>query len=406
MSVADLLGQLRRAELFSSDLLHMVPSENVLSPRARSAYAGTLQSRYSFGDATAWPAMEWFESVEQAVDDELAALLRTACATTRPLSGMNAMTIAFAAAAPASVVSIPVPRGGHAVTAQMARRLGATTHDLPLHDTEGEIDVAAAARLVEQLRPPVLVYVDQYCAVRPLRIDGLTANLPPGTAVHYDASHILGLLAGGAVPNPLSAGASSLGGSLHKSFPGPHRGVLATGAESLHRRFRQETSAWVSHHHPGHTIALAITLEEMRGLWTGYASDVVRNARTFAASLADLDVPVHGAPFGYTECHQVLVDVTPVLDPARAAERLLAAGIRVNAIDIPQLRRVGLRAGLQELTRRGLSTAGATEVARIFRAVLDERADLDTLRKQTRAIAEGLSWTTLPTRTGGGLDEH
>jgi len=402
VSVADLLGQLLQAEVRSSNLLHMVPSENTLSPAARSAYSGTLQSRYSFGDGAAWPAMEWFESIEQAAAAELATLLECHHLSIRPLSGMNAMTVALSAFAPACVVSVPVSAGGHAVTAQMARRLGATVHNLPLLDDEGGIDVPSAARLIARLPQPVLVYLDQYCAVRPLRVDDLATNLPPGTTVHYDASHIMGLVVGGVVPNPLKDGASSLGGSLHKSFPGPHRGVLAASDAACHQQLEHETSAWVSHHHPGHTIALAITLEEMRGHWPEYAGQVVSNARAFAANLAERGIPVYGSRFGYTECHQVFIDIEPVMDPAQAAHRLLDAGIRVNAIDIPQLGRVGLRAGLQELTRKGLNEAGATEIAGIVGATIDQRTDVRVLQKRSRAIVEDLSWDAFSARHGGG----
>jgi glycine hydroxymethyltransferase len=398
-TVAELLDGLRREERRSHDLLHMVPSENVLSPRARAAYAGTLQARYSFGDGglnPSWPAMDWFERVERDTEEELAALLGADRLSARPLSGMNAMAVALAASGAADVVSVAVSDGGHAVTSQMARKLGARVHNLPLNPCGGGIDVAAAARDVERLPGPVLIYVDEYCTVRPLRVAGLAALVPPTTVIHYDASHILGLVAGGAVANPLADGAHSIGGSLHKSFPGPHRGVLATNDDTVHEAFRAESARWVSHHHPGHTLALAITLAELRDGWRDYAASVVGNARAFAESLFDLGVPVYGSGFGFTECHQVFIDVAEIMDPRDAAGRLLEAGIRMNAIDIPQLRRGGLRAGLQELTRRGLDEPGARGVAGIVAAAVRGDGDPVALRTRSRSIVERLTWTPSP----------
>jgi glycine hydroxymethyltransferase len=396
-SVTDLLADLDREERQLTQMLHMVPSENVLSPTARLAYEGALQCRYSFGDRrfnAAWPAMEWFEQLEQDVEDELALLFGASYISTRPLSGMNAMTIALGAPAPSSVVTVAIEDGGHAVTGRMARRLGATVHHLRLLPDDGGIDLAATARLVEGLPTPTLIYLDQYCSVRPLAIDGLAEALPPGTPIHYDASHVLGLVAGEVVPSPLAHGASSMGGSLHKSFPGPHRGALGTNNRDFHAMLVEESSGWVSHHHPGHTLALAITLAEMRGRWQEYAEQVVRNARAFAACLSGLGVPVYGAHFGHTECHQVFVDVAEVTPPEHAALRLMEAGIRVNAIEIPQLGRVGLRVGLQELTRRGLNGPGANEIAAIVKACVIDGAASSGLRRRTAALAETLSWQT------------
>jgi glycine hydroxymethyltransferase len=401
VSIADLLAEMWREEERSAQLLHMVPSENVLSPSARLAYKGALQSRYSFGATAfnaAWPAMEWFESLERGVEEELAVLLGAEYLSARPLSGMNAMTVALGASSPSSVVTVAVSDGGHAVTSQMAQRLGATVHHLQLLPEGSGIDVTAALRLVERLPTPILIYVDQYCTVRPLRIDGLSAHLPPETAIHYDASHILGLVAGAALPNPLKDGASSLGGSLHKSFPGPHRGLLATNDPTVYAGLREEASRWISHHNPGHTLALAITLAEMRGLWPEYAAGVLHNARTFADTLAEHGVPVFGSQFGYTECHQVFVDVAELLAPDEAAFRLIESGVRANAIDIPQLGRVGLRFGLQELTRRGLTESGARAIAEIVKEALVDQVDPCKLRRRSLAIVETLSWDSLSAR--------
>lgn len=401
--LADMLGELRREERLADEILHLVPSENVLSPAARSAYAGTLQARYSFGNGefnAAWPAMDWFEQVERECQQELGALLGVHHVSVRPLSGMNAMTVALAASGAADVLTVAVPDGGHAVTSQMAHSLGARVHPVAL-DGRGQIDVDATLRTIEPLPGPVLIYLDQYCSVRPLRVAELATALPAGIRLHYDASHIMGLVVGGLVANPIADGADSLGGSLHKSFPGPHRGLLASNDSGIYEDFRTESARWISHHQPGHTLALAITLAEMHGYWPEYARSVVENARAFASALWGQGIPVHGLEFGFTECHQVFIDVADLIEPELAARRLLAVGIRMNAIDIPQLGRWGLRAGLQELTRRGLDVSDAMSLAEIVAAAIRGDSDQSGLRRRCRSLAKQLAWQPLTTSIGG-----
>ena len=340
--------------------------------------------------------MDWFEQVERDSEEELSSLLGAEYVSLRPLSGMNAMTVALAASGAKDVMSVAVSDGGHAVTSQMAQKLGARVHMISLDPISGEIDVDATLQTVERLAGPTLIYLDQYCTVRPLRVAQLAARIPPNVILHYDASHILGLVAGGAVANPLVDGARSLGGSLHKSFPGPLRGMLASRDRVSHEAFGAESARWISHHQPGHTLALAITLAEMRNGWQHYALSVVRNAKAFAQALWALGIPVHGAEFGFTECHQVFIDVSDIVDPEYASRCLLDAGIRMNAIDIPQLGRVGLRAGLQELTRRGLDESGARSIAEIAASAIVRDVDSPTLKRRSISISEQLAWEGLP----------
>ena len=47
-----------------------------------------------------------------------------------------------------------------------------------------------------------------------------------GAYVAYDASHVLGLIAGGQFQDPLREGADFITSSTHKTFPGPQGGVI------------------------------------------------------------------------------------------------------------------------------------------------------------------------------------
>ncbi|VEA69474.1 Pyridoxal-phosphate-dependent serine hydroxymethyltransferase [Serratia rubidaea] len=159
----------------------------------------------------------------------------------RALSGVHC-TLAMIAALTEpgdGVWSLSPACGGHFATAALVERLGRRSGFITLTD-DGEIDLAALASMLRQ--PPAAVVLDHglTChgfAVAPLRqwLDrhGLTEVL-----ILYDASHPLGLIAGGALANPLDDGADILQGNTHKSFPGPHRAIIATRNASLAARIQ------------------------------------------------------------------------------------------------------------------------------------------------------------------------
>lgn len=149
----------------------------------------------------------------------------------RPISGLNCMTVAMGGLCPAggTMYTVPVESGGHMSTTTVAERLGIRTVPLPM-DGHHAIDLD---RLAEQLKtdPPNLVYLDQSTQlfpIDPLPVRELLDQHAPQALLHYDSSHINGLILGGALPNPLDRGAHSFGGSTHKTLPGPHKAFLAT----------------------------------------------------------------------------------------------------------------------------------------------------------------------------------
>src|SRR5205823_6268942 len=143
---------------------------------------------------------------------------------------------------------------------------------------------------------PAVVYSDQSTLLfpidpRPLR--ELIDLVSPEIILHYDSSHVNGLILGDALFNPLERGAHSFGGSTHKTLPGPHKGFFATNDESLARRVQAASDHFVSHHHLADVVSLAVTLIEMQECSGDvYAHRVIANAQNFARVLFDQGICV------------------------------------------------------------------------------------------------------------------
>ena len=169
--------------------------------------------------------------------------------------------------------------------------------------------------------------------------------------VFYDASHVLGLIAGGGFQDPIREGADVLYGSTHKSFFGPQGGLLATDRKDL---FEQIDGAvtWrlFDNAHWNRIAALGQTLLEFERVGAQYASTVVANSKALGRALARRDVPLLAESEGFTESHQLLIDRAELrrrhgVGSAAFARRLESQRLLLDLVG---------RVGTAEITRWGL----------------------------------------------------
>lgn len=380
----------------SRQRLHLVPSENRLSTAARIGHLMQASVRYAFasddgGENWAWPGRQGLIRVEQSAAARLRTQLHAEHVNLKPVSGVSALTVALSAlAGPGDVVLNFAERdGGHGSTRFIGDRLGMTMADLPLDPATLSVDLEVLNDRLPRSARPALVYLDAFMCLFPVDLPGLRTAVGPDTLIHYDASHTLGLIAGGTFQDPLAEGADSLGGSTHKTYPGPHKGVLATNNLDLAARFAEHGSYFVSHHHPADVVALAVAAAEMDARGAAYAHATVANARRLAAGLAERGFVVCGEPAGFTACHQLWIDIAPIMDAEQASRRLFEAGVVVNAIPIPHVAApAGLRLGVQEATWAGMGSGEMDELAQIFAALLRDGDDPAAVAKRVRALVE------------------
>ncbi|SEB47682.1 glycine hydroxymethyltransferase [Amycolatopsis tolypomycina] len=377
--------------------LHLVPSENRLSLAARVPHLMEAAIRYAFpgpeggGENWAWPGRQDLVDIERAVAVRLGAQVGARHVNLKPVSGVSALTVALSALAHPGDAAFNLAErdGGHGSTRSIGTRLGLVMKDLPVAPATCMLDLDALAQQLGGGPGPPLVYLDAFMCLFPLDLAGLRDVVGPDTVIHYDASHTLGLIAGGAWQNPLAEGADSLGGSTHKTYPGPHKGILATNDAELAARLNEHASHFVSHHHPADVVALAVAATEMDARGARYAHTTVANARCLGTALAERGFTVCGEKAGFTDCHQLWIDIAPLMDAEQASQRLVHAGIVVNAIPLPHVAApAGLRLGLQEVSWAGMGAAEMDELADIFTAVLRDGQDSHAVAARTQALVE------------------
>jgi glycine/serine hydroxymethyltransferase len=386
-SIAEVIGLLARNEREARATISLVPSENSLSGLAKLPLLLDGYHRYFFNE-TDEPERWLFRGAQRIGAIEmritgpvLRELALASYSSVRPLSGLSAMALVLAALGgdPGSaVLTIAPANGGHYATPSLARRFGLRVSYLGGPDPH-TLDYENVTAQVAKLRP-ALVYVDQSHALFPIDVARLvTAVRAAGgeTLVHVDASHFMGLVLGGAFPNPLECGADSFGGSTHKTFPGPHKAVFTTRRADLAQRIEETQDYLISSHHFAATVSLGLALLEFRDYGgREYAQAIIENTARLGRRLAEHGCTLAAADRGFSAGHQLWLDTEADGLPAmQASDRLFAAGLRVNvAPELPGFAHRAVRIGVNEPTFHGLRGADIDDLAEVF--VLAMRAQV------------------------------
>jgi glycine hydroxymethyltransferase len=187
----------------------------------------------------------------------------------------------------------------------------------------------------------------------------------------YDGSHLLGLMACRRFQDPLIEGADILIGSTHKSLFGPQGGLVLTNSDSHYQKLDEmlgfdvdEGIGLVDNPHVNRIAALGLALEEMVSD-LGYADRVVENAKALEASLDELGVPVKFKERGYSETHQLFLDLK--FEDAKAlCQRLDSAGIFMD---------IAGRIGVAEATHIGMDPSDMEFIAKMISEIYFGKAN-------------------------------
>jgi glycine hydroxymethyltransferase len=133
-----------------------------------------------------------------------------------------------------------------------------------------------------------------------------------------------------------------------------------------------------SNHHLDTLVGLAVATQEMISFGRRYAQQVVQNARALAQALKRVGFAVLAEEFGFTESHQLAVDVGEHGGGKMVANLLKENNIILNMNILPHepLRNVtnpdGVRIGVQEMTRLGMKEDDMERIAGLIAECIQE----------------------------------
>lgn len=371
--------------------LNLVASENLISEDVKRALASDVSMRYCIPPEGERPPAIWdYPNQDQvrrmASETERLArqLFHAEYADSRPLSGNQVAQIILMSLVSRgdTVWSVPSNCGGHFATRVIAEREGLNLVPIPYALDRGIIDIDAAARLAKT-QPPRLVFLDASMQLFPHPLAELREAIGPDPIISYDASHTMGLIAGGAFQTPLKEGADLLHGSTHKTLWGPQKGLITVREDGpVAARIRESVvPMFVSNVHVHHVAALGVALQESLEYGADYARTVVQNARALAGSLAQHGIDVLFAEIGATQSHQVMIDLGSKARSLEIWRHLQGVGLNTNAISLPFRQSFGLRLGVAEATRRGLGAEEMRQIAHWIALCASGKHGLDDIAR-------------------------
>ncbi|MEM2165564.1 MAG: serine hydroxymethyltransferase [Candidatus Bathyarchaeia archaeon] len=393
-ALMDLLSYVEEHHLYRSKCINLIASENIASPLVRKLLSTDLGHRYAIGFlyTRIYRGCKYIDLIEALTSYLLRSLFKAEHVNYIPISGTLANLIMINALTKPgdSIIALSVMDGGHSSFRECSLVHGVSMIPLPFDHKSYNIDIDGAERLIRRVKPRI-VLLGASDILFPHPVKELShISREEDCIVAYDAAHVLGLIAGGRFQDPLREGADIVTGSTHKTFFGPQGGII------LCRRDYSETidhSAWqlVNNHHINRVAALAAATCEMQAFGEAYADQVVRNAKKLAEALYNEGVNVLCSDIGFTESHQVIIDV----GKGRAAgvsNRLEEANIIVNPTPLPWDRyegeASGIRLGVQEVTRLGMKEDCMESIAKLIADIILERKNPSEVRCYTEPLAD------------------
>jgi glycine hydroxymethyltransferase len=381
-----LLGERQR----QAESVELIPSENYTYPEVLEALGSVLTDKYAEG----YPGRRYYggstfcDQVEELARERACQLFRAEHANVQPLSGspMNQAAYLGLLEPGATILAMDLSHGGHLTHGAPVSHMGRLFHFVRYRTraVDGQIDFDELAQLAREHRPRLVLcgYTSyprdyDYAAFRRVADEA-------GALLMADVSHVGGLIAGGALPNPFDHGADVVTTTTHKTLRGPRAGIILCKQQYARAIDRSVFPGLPGGPHMNTIAAVAVALCKAQQPEFGvYARAVLDNARCLARELR-----ARGAQLvtGGTENHLLVLDSVSSfgIDGAEAEAVLEQAGMTCNKQVIPDdprpaLRPSGVRLGTPAITTRGMALSEMAVLAECIVEALQQRTQPERL---------------------------
>ncbi len=373
--IEKLTSLLNKHHEYRETCLNLIASENTPSPLVEELFDEKLARRYGNYSGIDlyqrnYKGNRYIAEIEAYTQELAKELFNAKFVDFRPLSGNIAgIATTFALAEPGDI-ALEV-YNGHRYANKLASsplKVELQSIQIPWDGLRSNIDLPATIALIEKHKPKI-VNIGSGVFLFPQPVAELKSAMRqanPDSYLIYDAAHVIGLIAGGRFQLPFTEGADVIISSTHKTLAGPQGGIVLTNDKSIAERIGKTLyPLLMSNHHLSRLPALAGTFVEWMACGAAHADAIVTNAKALGQALADRDIPMLGAEIGFTESHTLIPIVDAFGDDGNElANQLEACHIIAGAAGLsPEVGTSGLRFGVQEVTRWGMTTEDAPDIA-------------------------------------------
>jgi len=370
----DVFAALVSEEQRQREGIELIPSENYAFPEVYATNGSVFANKYSEGypGRRYYGGQQFTDRIETLAVERAKALFRAEHANVQPLSGspMN-QAVYMALLDPGdTVLAMDLSHGGHLTHGAPVSCMGKIFNFVRYRTlpARGDIDYDGLRETAKQVKPKLVLcghssYPREFDYAR---FRSIAAEV--GALTMADVSHLGGLIAGGALANPLDAGFDIVTTTTHKSLRGPRGGMILCKSRLAQKIDQAVFPGMQGGPHMNAVAGVAVTLKlAAQPAFRSYALQVLANAQTLAQELQQRGCKL---VTGGTENHLMVVDTIQSFGiDGRVAEKALDdAGLTVNKQVIPDdprppLRPSGIRLGTPAMTTRGMQETQMTQVA-------------------------------------------
>jgi len=399
--------------------INLIASENVVSRTAASVSYSDFAHRYAEGIVgfREYQGQQYHDEIEQITIKCFQRLFGAKFVDVRCPTGTTAnVAIYYGLCKPGNqIFSLSVPNGAHISMRKFggAGLRGLKIFDIPFDHENYNIDMDLFGNLILGIKPKLITLgASVFLFPHPIKeIKEICEDI--GTIIHYDGSHVFGLIAGGQFQDPLNEGADILMGSTHKTFPGPQGSAILTNSERLMKKIERGIfPGTVSNHHLHRLPPLALVCEEMSYFGKKYAEQTVLNAQSFAKELNKAGFVVLGKKKGYTKSHQIVLDLSKhgkglknaiLLEKADIiTNKNLIHGDETDSVKNPS----GMRLGVQEMTHFGMKESEFRKIAEFFERLIINEEPIDRIKKEVNELRSNFIDISYSFDKQGGLENE
>lgn len=378
--------------------LELIASENYVSEAVLEANGSIFTNKYSEGypGKRYYAGQEWVDKIENLAINRAKQIFGAEYVNVQPHSGSPAnLAVFFALLSPGdTILGMNLDHWGHLSHGHPLNYSGKMFHIIPYGvDRSTElIDMDIVEQLAKEHKPKLIIagfsaYSRSIDWARFRRIADET-----GAILMADIAHIAGLIAWGALENPVPY-CDIVTTTTHKTLRWP-RGAMIMAKERYGPDIARSVFPgiqWGPHEHSIFAKAVAFW-EALDPSFSTYARQVIANARQMAKVFSDAGIRVIS---GGTDNHIVLLDIYGSIGlTGKEAEHLLESiGVSTNKNMIPYdprkpLDPSGIRIGTPAVTTRGFDESASGQLAHIMVRALQNPTDETLLQGLKSEIRE------------------
>lgn len=379
---------------YHNNTIPLCAAENIISPFCKIPLDGNYQERYIMGSPSNYiidnnfVGSQYLLTFYNLIDNHCKQLFEANYVDSKTLSGMNCVSTLLMALTNYGdkILLLEEDAGGHPSVIEICKRLGLQIKYVPFDYENYTINYIKLNNLINNEKPKYICLAPSDIII-PYDIEKIDLS---DTTLLYDASQILGLIAGKVIANPLNTHTNNivLFGGTHKTLPGPTHGLIMTNSKEIFEKLENTISPkFIRNTQMNQIISLLFTLVEFEEYGTKYMNYIVKNANTLGKLLEYNNFNVVKINNEYSKTHQLFIKCQKN-EMNNIYRNAILTGVTLNKKERKLFGGYGIRLGIQEISRYGWDYKDLKIIANVLAILNNDKFNINMVKAQLKLLSK------------------